>query len=130
MTTTLPKFSEQERKIHEAYINDEIQPLNASFCFCGTLANGRGWYDADRYPESHPYSMDEYEKMEYALLNGVINGTQNVKDIISHPNYEISLFEGMVAALEVLKNIHIEKGEIIDEVKPFVKRKIIDHASL
>lgn len=42
--------------------------------------------------------------------------------ITTIPDYENKLFNGMVAALEVLKQIHIEHGEVIDEEPVFTKR--------
>jgi hypothetical protein len=39
-----------------------------------------------------------------------------------YPEYEDELFAGMCAAIDVLKQVHIEHGEVIDEVPVFEKR--------
>ncbi len=44
------------------------------------------------------------------------------------PINENALFAAFEKTLDLLKQIHIEKGDIIDEVKPFVKRKLCSHA--
>lgn len=134
--TTLPKYSEQFDKITVAYIEDKILPYNRNFCFCGTLApleeNNKGWSEKD-------YTSIQLNKMEFALLHSIREETfPDEKDVFftsdhmygelrekvtSHPNYENALFNGMVAALEVIKQIHIEKGEVIDETPSFQKRR-------
>jgi hypothetical protein len=114
--TQLPSYQTQFNKITEAYIKGEIQPYNESFCFCGTLSNGSCWYEADMYPEKHVYSYKQYDMMEDALLRETIENE-------SHPLFEDYLFSGMCAALEVLKQIHIERGQVIDDAPVFIKRK-------
>lgn len=127
-----PTYQEQERKIHEAYIRGDMQPYDAKFCFCGTLANGSSWYKADKIPELHSYNGNEYFEMEYALLGTIqrFKGFDGMREqqIMAHPEYEDALFDGMVAALEVLKKIHEIKGEIIDTEPIFTKRKLTSHA--
>lgn len=126
-------------KITEAYIRGEIEPYNREFCFCGTIGHTQreigdflvGTWDYTKY------SGEEYFKMEYALLTIIRDSTIDdfkhdiyVQDevartiIRNHPNYETALFAGMSAALDVLKQIHIERGEVIDEVPEFVKRAL------
>ena len=118
-------------KITEAYIKDEIQPFRNEFCFCGTLADGSaGW----RHRNINGYSVLEFVKMEDALLNTISANTGGgpswfralicTSDMVEHSNYEDAIFLGMCAALEVLKQIHIERGEIIDETPTFTKRQL------
>lgn len=114
-------------KITEAYIKGEIEPLDPNFCFCGTLCNNEThWYGAfDVHNDYGFYKGKEYTKMEAALFSGI--QAAGVSDIIRgylHPKYEDALFAGMCAALEVLKQIHRDRGEVIDEM-PFVKRQIV-----
>lgn len=124
-------------KIIEAYFNDEIKPYHGQFCFCGTLAHtpGSSAYDHN-YWRQDDYSHRELDKMEAALLITIMDLTLGGGDkyftcmdderttVINHPNYEYALFEGMSAALDVLKQIHIERGEVIDELPVFAKREL------
>ncbi len=128
---TLPTFQEQYNKIIDAYFKDEIKPLDAHFCFCGTLCeNSNNWYGAARYfhLDYMFYKGSEYLRMEKSLIDTMsdferLKGQHFVRE--DHPIYEESLFIGMCAALEVLKQIHIERGEVIDEIKPaFAKRTL------
>lgn len=130
---TLPKYSEQFNKITEAYIKGEIELWEDNFCFCGTLAeNTDRW--AFIYAMETDYTYQEFGRMEKALfspfkeIEWLHNGKQNRKVdhiiIMRKPNYEKKLFNGMVAALEVLREIHLEHGEIIDEQPTFKKRQL------
>lgn len=126
-------YKEAFDKITEAYIRGEIKPLDCKFCFCGTLSPDNLWYE-QRKASDYPYTMTEYEQMEDALFSGLADITGKAiysgiaicvgeRLINHHPNSEEALFEGMKRALEVLRQIHIERGEIIDEVPEFTKRK-------
>lgn len=121
-------------KIIDAYFNNEIKPFNSTYCFCGTLCGGRDWVDGS----TSTYDYVEYGKMEAALFSkfpGIMyisNSEIRVHDDLSTPEwkciyreyYEDIIFEGMCAALEVLKQIHIKRGEVIDEELQFTKRKL------
>lgn len=119
-------------KIIDAYFRDEIRPYVSEFCFCGTLAGDASWdkNPNDTYQVINGYSIKEYKRMERALMVklGVKAFTfswlpdTGVND--SNPEYEAALFAGMSAALDVLKQIHIERGEVIDEVPVFTKRQL------
>jgi len=115
-------------KIIDAYFRDEIKPYNAGFCFCGTLCdNNHGWnkcsYSAVYKNQPHHdfmnYSGKNYADMERELLRRL--------DVITsdHFDYESELFAGMSAALDVLKQIHIDRGEVIDELPAFTKRELV-----
>jgi hypothetical protein len=142
MSDRLPSYREQFNKITEAYIRGEIKPYNAEFCFCGTIAGSCKWQLCSN--GYNGYSLVNYCRMEDALLIVIKNrmieffpGMTKYADctgdadmlryeIESHPQYEEALFNGMCAALEVLKQIHIERGEVIDEDIPvFTKRELI-----
>jgi hypothetical protein len=130
-------FQQAYSKIIDAYFKDEIRPYSKTFCFCGTLGiidNGYGYGTWDKTK----YSSDEYNKMEWALLStirdqtigdvGYIFGGRKMEDgrlsrfhIQEHPNYEEALFNGMCAALEVLREIHRGRGEITEGMT-FTKR--------
>lgn len=118
-------------KIIEAYFKDEIEPGDVEFCFCGTLSHDKNWHLKNRNKKVYTYSLKEYSEMEYALLKPM--GCDRLHNspaswgipgnvLAKVDDYENMLFTGMCAALDVLKQIHIERGEIIDEVPEFKKR--------
>lgn len=105
-------------KIIEAYFKDEIKPYDPKFCFCGTLNKG-----CDDYWKTYDIKLDgiyyygaELQKLEEALFSKL-------------PRYcpdrgEEKLFAGMCAALDVLKEIHRERGENVDELPTLTKRQL------
>lgn len=132
-------YAEAYDKIIQAYFRDEIEPYLMEFCFCGNLSFNKERDDYDSYWDYNQYSSKEYHSMELALLKIIKSGTVANKygsdiymqndtwrnEIKKHPNYEDALFEGMSAALEVLKQIHRERGEDVDTIQPaFTKRKL------
>lgn len=141
-------YKEAYNKIIAAYFKDKIQPYDAHFCFCGTLGYTR---DSSKQHSQSPaafwdstlFSVEEYTKMEYALLsplrdkfapecgiylNSRHDVTYNVHvrihNMRKNPDYEDVLFEGMCKALDVLKEIYIKRGENVDDVPVFIQRKI------
>lgn len=126
-------------KIIDAYFKDEIRPMNPSFCFCGTLDGGS---DDWCYAKGLFYTKKEYVKMEYALLIKLLPFGIEEDGGHSHPGqwsgdlytekegYEDTLFSGMSAALDVLKQIHLDRGEIIDDpIETFKKRELHTHTA-
>lgn len=108
-----------------AYIKGEIKPLDAYFCFCGTLNKGDSdwiWEFADG---RFQYSYEEFQRMEKALFRGITGNYDYLinKERLRHYT-EDELFNGMVAALDVLKQIHIEHGEVIQEDTTLQKREL------
>lgn len=108
-------------KITEAYIKGEIKALDSNFCFCGTLCgNSMDWnYGLEDSPAYNLYSKKEYKRMEDPLLSISY-------DIDNNPKSEDEFFEAMCQSLEVLKEIHRSRGENVDEVPVFTKRKTYD----
>lgn len=127
------KYREAYDKIIDAYFKDEIRPFDAEYCFCGTLCgNSSKWIesgisnelgDPNRCVNFAGYSSTEWAQMEFALCKTVQTMTRPNRER-SGPIYEDALFNGMSAALDVLKQIHIERGEVIDEPQPFIKREL------
>lgn len=122
-------YNEAYNKIIDAYFRDEIKPLLASFCFCGTLCNNsEEWFrsSSHRHNDYAGYLGIEFVKMENALTETIRKelGTQICRSDRSSKEYEDALFKGMSAALDVLKEIHIQRGEIIDKPVQFKKRRI------
>ena len=114
-------------KIIEAYFKDEIKPNDTKFCFCGTLNNNdSSWYSEDGFF----YKRLELVKMEAALFKAFPETDWEYnrptfsceQELIT--NYEDKLFEGMCAALEVLREIHINRGENIEGQFEFKKREL------
>ncbi len=126
----MPTYKEQFDKITVDYIAGKIKPYNWGFCFCGTLCD----YDEQWNWQKHDfYSAKDLALMEKALLNTIAsqtfypehdNSVTKYSDCTKHPNFENALFNGMVAALEVLKSIHESKGEQVDELV-FRKRELV-----
>lgn len=132
-------YKEAENLIFDAYFKDEILPFKSTFCFCGTLAPNeysnegfKNWNNHDgKFDQSkHFYTLNEYARMEEALFIplGAYNGTiSNLSP--DHLNegdiyFEDALFKGMCAALEVLKIIHLQRGEVIDNPVNLKKREL------
>lgn len=136
-------WKEAYDKIIQAYFRDEIEPYNSNFCFCGTLA--AECYSAEGYKNwnnhdgkfnklRQPYTLKAYGKMEQALfgpLNAAGSKPFNIgyggKLMPGDDNYEDALFDGMCAALEVLKDIHRRRGENVDQVPEF-KKRVVSHS--
>lgn len=107
--------------IIDAYFKDEIKPRDMQFCICGTLHGSREWSRNKDIPEA-PYTANEYFKIEDALFVPLYERPGFVRR--GTEKYEKFLFEGMCAALEVLKEIHCNRGENVDEETPFKKREL------
>lgn len=121
-------YKEAYDKIIEAYFKDEIKPFNSEFCFCGTLSKNVKWNDM--LVDNPFYSYGEYKKMEWALFTGTLHWPKMasffcLKEYVGKDSYEEYLFKGMSAALDVLKEIHRQRGENVDEDFPqFTKRNL------
>lgn len=127
-------YNEAYSKIIEAYFRDEIKISDPEFCFCGTLNMNYGdyWCGYNYKRNGIYYTGNELQKMEAALLT-TINDQLTVTDIyidtidviMCDPDYETALFAGMSAALDVLKEIHRERGEDVDgDIQVFSKRNL------
>lgn len=124
-----PIFRESYDKIIEAYFKDEIKPMKADFCICGTLAGNSDWYNANRKLGS-PYSRREYRLLESALFEGIriVDGNawadaDPVLNVFCANLTEGALFNGMSMALDVLRKIHESRGEVIESFE-FKKREL------
>jgi hypothetical protein len=138
-----PNYKKQFDKITEAYIKGEIKPYDRQFCFCGTIGCvGREIESFCRSWDYSLYSPVEYGDMERALLTTIRDETIGAKSCSSifleevgltvklreasmgHENYEAALFNGMCAALDVLKKIHLSRGEKIEDT-PILEKRIL-----
>lgn len=133
MNTTQPSYETQKEKIIQAYFKDEIRIYEASFCFCGTLSPDYDWSAQEITKREYPYTIDEYGRMEEAMFStfpfnggrrGICSASDSNRVYPETKGYEEYLFSGMCAALDVLKSIHKEHGQIISEDIPLTKRKL------
>jgi hypothetical protein len=78
------------------------------------------------------YTPLDIVKLENNFLKILWQSTENrthrpdeyVKNLVkAHPNYENALFEAMTSTLEMLRKIHISKGENVDAI-PLKKREL------
>jgi len=117
-------YKQAEEKIFDAYFKDEIKPLDARFCFCGSLCGNKYWRGGDKL-----YTAQQYRSMELELLNELCGLNtfygDNCYKFNPSSEYEDALFEGMSKALDVLKSIHKSRREIIDEPIGFKKRQLL-----
>lgn len=127
-------YNEAYSKIIEAYFRDEIKISEPEFCFCGTLNMNYGdyWCGFNYKRNGIYYTGNELQKMEEALLITINNHLtvadiyiNKIDEIMYDPDYETALFSGMSAALDVLKQIHKERGEDVDgDIPVFSKRNL------
>lgn len=125
--------------IIDAYFKDEIKPFDGEFCFCGTLNNGESdWVSAKvcstGYLGDHLYLMERALFIPLQRCGLIVIGKSGIHNtnhvnywehVDKHPDYENALFDGMCAALDVLKEIHRSRGENVDEDIPaFTKREL------
>lgn len=112
-------FKEAYDKIIEAYFKDEIKPFEAEFCVCGTLHGSSCW----QWAEDSPYSNLQYIKMEHALFRGIKEIDGRNWSAAEFVNSELAIFTGMSMAIDVLREIHESRGEVIEPFE-FKKREL------
>jgi hypothetical protein len=142
-------YQEQWQNITSAYVNNEMDPYQCEACFVGNLlrnpvwalirdcntATGNGQLESsfsclEEY--LHGYTPEEILSLENNFLKILYEETGKPKILVlrgpngvvkSHPNYENALYKAMVSTLEILRNIHISRGENVDEI-PLQKRQL------
>lgn len=125
-------YIEARDKIWNAYFRDEIKPADAQFCFCGTLCNNSvDWFNLplEEHRDLMGYTGKNFVKMEVALFEGVYDkmedGSYQSNNEEGTKKFEEKLFSGMLAALEVLKQIHRDRGDYIPEDEPLLTKRIL-----
>ena len=137
-----PTFEQQFTKIVNAYLKNSLSAYKSCACFVGNLLNNKDEWGAGRYfsfdldgcpsiesinipekalkclkDESNGfYSMKDVCKLETSFLN-----TLNLEEIIT--SYEERLFKAMEITLQLLREIHESKGEIVKDYN-FAKREL------
>lgn len=138
-----PTFKEQSEKIIQAYLKCEIEPMNPCGCFVGNLLNNtREWRkgigfvygttSADVTLKLEAMRSISKESKNLYSLQEIADIEENFMTIVTgygnHLGYDYSeeaLFEAMVSTLEMLKQIHISKGEQIEEEITLQKRELV-----
>lgn len=146
-----PTYKEQFDKLTEAYIRGEVNHNNDFACFVGNLLNRSRWWSKSRYISvkattwevTSVFNPDKLHFIYTAIANEA-NGLYTPVEIIRlekkfletfykeyqcffsnmTDKYENAIFVAFEETLELLKQIHISKGEIIDETPKFTKREL------
>lgn len=116
-------FTEAYQRVVDAYETGKIDLINSFKCFCGVLADNNKWRSRIREGE-YPFTVDEYLRMENAVIltvdkntinSGLIRGGSiNIsthKLMRLHDNYEEALYQGMIAGIQAMYEIYIDRGE-------------------
>lgn len=141
-TTRTPLFKEQFDKIITAYFKGTLKPFSQCNCFVGNLLNNNKQWAKCRHLGGDTEEIIERIRAKdknYSFAESNIkkesNGLYNRFDIIRlEKNFlltyirngknEEALFEAMSSTLDVLKEIHRSKGEVIEEIV-VEKRKLV-----
>lgn len=146
-----PTYKEQFDKLTRAYIEMKVDPFSCSGCFVGNLLNGNPeWNRAKkqimiRDLDGHLRHVND-EEISKALeaIDKESKGLYSPKEILIiekifmcnllpserwmrgnlTEKMEDDLFKNFIKALEALKNLHIAKGEEIEEEFIFKKREL------
>ena len=141
-----PTYKQQFDKLTEAYIMGNVDPWECKACFVGNLLGGDQWEDirsgamAKTVQTGTPNKVSSNYKAHLAIdfIKERSNGLYTPEEIISLEatflhSYgfdrggsvdENALFISFEKTLNLLKQIHISKGEIIDDAPVFQKRTL------
>jgi len=141
-----PTYQEQFNKLTEAYISNKVDPYYGCGCFVGNLLNGKGnwelgremliWHRSKEYgyqisPKGLHHTLlvlqEECDSLYtpreiFELEKKFLRCYNSLKD---QDGEEEALFKAFETTLDLLKEIHISKGEIIDTIPVFTKRQLI-----
>lgn len=147
-----PSFMEQFNKLTEAYISNKVNPFESCGCFVGNLLNRHTkWHYvkpsctvmtfgmATRSPNADEleignkvlreqsnglYTGREIEQLEKSFMRGLgdYGGVMSWKQ--PSATAEQLLFRNFSTTLDLLRQVHISKGEIIEERPVFNKRQL------
>lgn len=133
-------FKQQFDKLTEAYIRGEVYPYEPCACFVGNLLNrtsdwctrgGIIWKELYFHDESSEeqmkravlresggfYTIHEIHLLEQTFLMNIRTNRE-----WNEPLYEEQLFKAFEKTLDLLKQIHESKGEIVEPFQ-FTKRQ-------
>lgn len=140
-------YKQQFDKLTEAYANNKVSPYDSCACFVGNMLNGNDKWISSREGNTligfimknleyvnkaieeeaeGYYTAKEIFDIEFVFMYTIRRGVVDTVNYVHSKNWEDILFEGFEAALELLKEIHISKGEDIDSqfIPKFVKREL------
>lgn len=149
-----PSYKSQFDKLTVAYIANQVNPYDCCGCFVGNLLNRTSMWNRCKsdliiYDMGStvgrvvtPQEMEEARLSIEAQSNGfytpeeIIDLEGNFMRIVRGygdfkswrhptPKMEDVLFRAFEATLNGLKQLHLSKGEIIDETPVFVKRSLV-----
>lgn len=124
-------------RITKAYYKGELNPYITCGCFCGNLLQGNGNWSCNLDKANNFYTYEELKDLEKHFLSDIkINNNKEglVKYVdwsyysVEDPKYlgsEEALFKAMESTLEMLRTIHEDKGEVIEDYN-FVKRELVE----
>lgn len=137
-----PTFQEQYNKIVDAYYKNELKPYIGCACFVGNLLNNKDKWgmardfvneDTDTDLIIFRETTNPYRFIGIQCIKEESNDLYSIEDICqleqnflrkySDSDPENSLFNAMETTLELLKQIHESKGEIIKKYN-FIKREL------
>lgn len=137
----MPSFKQQFDKLTEAYIRGEVNAFTGCECFNGNLENRTTqWTEVkggkNIISPNVNYTGLQYTEMEHAFMEpirvflrrNVHSGSSKTwiddynKSSVVNADYEAALFQGFQDAIEILRQIHISRGEEVDD-RAFVKRE-------
>lgn len=143
ITMPQPTYREQYDKIVDAYIKDKLKPWDCIACFIGNLLNGKDDWAHGRTMTRGTNNVlvcdisinDARVQLAQQCVDDESNGLYSLREICALEenflNYisplgidgcsEQQLFEAMCSTLEMLRLIHISKGEDVDAI-PLTKR--------
>ena len=137
-----PTYKEQFDKLTRAYIEDRVNPMKGCACFIGNLLNERGDWEGGRSASMLLSGEQDAVKLlntNSSLIVKVVmeeaNGLYTPLEIVQMEilfvrtfkkgkETEVALFMAFKKTLDLLKQIHQSKGEVIDETPKFTKREL------
>jgi hypothetical protein len=128
----IPTFKEQYDKIVTAYMKDRLTPMDPCACFVGNLLNGsKEWFDFGGHVATGGYTARELCRLETVFMgSGPFDPDGSVGTLHGKPYkgttlpYEERLYNAMERTLLLLRSIHEERGEVIEDYN-FTKRILV-----
>lgn len=130
-------YKQQFDKLTEAYIKDQVQPYSGCACFIGNLLDkdsewmncrlGYGFAKEDYNTVVGFADLGEwkgYTSIEIVEMEKLFLGIMYKEYWRGKRDWENVLFEAFEKTLDLLKEIHISKGEVIEETPNFSKRNL------